>query len=219
MDNKVIAIIGMGQGISYSVAERFAREGYAIAMFSRNEGRLNLFQELLERQLVVSRYYPVDAGNAKALHQALDKMCQEMGHPQVLVYNASKNKQLHILDDSAETISEDLLVNVGGALEAVQALLPAMKARQAGTILLTGGGLALHPNPAMGSLSIGKTGLRSLAIQLHNALAPDGIKVATVTVAGFVTKESTTHHPDRIADLYWDIHQTPVDQVQAEYLL
>lgn len=219
MNNKVIAIIGMGQGISYSVAERFAREGYAVAMFARNEARLSLFQELLERQLVVSRYYPVDAGNAKALQQALDKMCQEMGYPQVLVYNASKNKQLHILDETAESISDDLLINVGGALEAVQALLPAMKARQAGTILLTGGGLALHPNPAMGALSIGKSGLRSLAIQLHNALAPDGIKVATITVAGFVTKESTTHHPDRIADLYWDIHQTPVDQVQAEYLV
>lgn len=30
MDNKLIAIIGMGPGISYSVAERFAKEGYAV---------------------------------------------------------------------------------------------------------------------------------------------------------------------------------------------
>lgn len=219
MENKVIAIIGMGPGISYSIAERFAREGYAVAMFARNEGRLSLFKELLTNQLVVAEYYPVDAGNPAALTIALEKMSREMGHPQVLVYNASRNRQRHILDDTAEAISEDLLINTGGALEAVKTVLPAMKARKGGTILLTGGGLALHPNPAMGALSIGKTALRSLAAQLHDALTPEGIKVATITVAGFVTKDSQTHHPDRIADLYWNIHQTPADQVEFEYIV
>lgn len=216
MDNKLIAIIGMGPGISYSVAERFAKEGYAVAMFSRNEGRLSLFQELLEKQLIYSRYYLADAGKPAELRAAMDKMTREMGHPDVLVYNASKFKTLHILDETAEAISEDLLTNVGGALEAVKMALPAMKARNQGTILLTGGGLALHPNPGLGSLAIGKTGLRSLAAQLHDSLAGTGIKVATITVAGFVSKESSTHHPDRIADLYWQLHTTPADQLDFE---
>jgi len=219
MENKVIAIIGMGPGISFSVAERFAREGYAVAMFARNEARLSLFKELLTNQLVVAQYYPVDAGNPKALCAAIEQMSREMGHPQVLVYNASRNKQLHILDDTAEGISEDLLIHAGGALEAVKTVLPAMKARKSGTILLTGGGLALHPNPSMGALSIGKTALRSLAAQLHDTLMPEGIHVATITVAGFVTKESQTHHPDRIADLYWQLHQTPADQLEFEYIV
>ncbi len=39
----------------------------------------------------------------------------------------------------------DFRVNVGGTLAAVQAVLPGMQARGRGSILPTGGGLALDP--------------------------------------------------------------------------
>ena len=55
-------------------------------------------------------------------------------------------------------------VNIGGALVAAQAVAPKMSERGLGTILLTGGGFALQPLPDYLSLSIGKAGIRALAM-------------------------------------------------------
>ena len=69
--------------------------------------------------------------------------------------------------------------------------------------VIVGGGLALDPTGwlAAASLAIGKAGLRSLAQTLHKELAPEGIHVATVTIAGQI-QPGTTYDPDRIADRF-----------------
>jgi short-subunit dehydrogenase len=216
MEQKILTIVGMGPGISMAVAERFAQEGYLIAMIARNAGRLGLFQEILQHKGYTCISVAADAGKPEELHDAFDKIRRQLGHTDVLVYNVAKMKKLDILQDTAESISEDLMVNVGGALESVKAVLPPMKTRGFGTIILTGGGYSLYPSPLFGSLSIGKAGLRSLAAQLHQALADTEIKVATVTVAGTVDKESATHKPEAIAEMYWQLHNKPKAEIPFE---
>jgi NAD(P)-dependent dehydrogenase (short-subunit alcohol dehydrogenase family) len=85
-----------------------------------------------------------------------------------------------------------------------------MKARRAGVILFTGGGLALNPGYGVNVLSLvaGKAGLRGLGLALHEALKPDGIHVGMVTIAGMVA-HGTAFDPDRIAERYWDLCREP----------
>ena len=59
-----------------------------------------------------------------------------------------------------------------------------------GGLVLTGGGLALEPSPEYLSLSIGKAGIRTLALSLFESLKEKGIHVATVTVAALVSPGS-----------------------------
>ena len=40
MSVKVLTIVGMGPGISFSVAKAFAKEGFTIAMIARKENAL-----------------------------------------------------------------------------------------------------------------------------------------------------------------------------------
>ena len=216
MEQKIITIVGMGPGISMAVAERFAQEGYVVAMVARNAGRLGLYQEILEHAGYKCLSVAADAGKPESLHDAFDTIRRKLGHTDVLVYNAAQMKKLDILQETAESLSEDLLVSVGGALESVKAVLPPMKSRGEGTIILTGGGFSLYPSPMFGSLSIGKAGLRSLAAQLHQALTDTPIKFATVTVAGMVNKESATHTPEAIAEVYWQIHNTSKADIPFE---
>ena len=77
-----------------------------------------------------------------------------------------------------------------------------------GSILFTGGGLALDPTGwlAAASLAIGKAGLRSLAQTLHAELAPKGIHAGTVTVAGAIAP-GTPFDPAHIADAFWSLHE------------
>jgi NAD(P)-dependent dehydrogenase (short-subunit alcohol dehydrogenase family) len=67
-----------------------------------------------------------------------------------------------------------------------------------GVIIFTGGGLALYPHPLFTPLSIDKAALRALAFLLNKELAPQGIFVGTVTIAGAI--EPDTHFaPELIA--------------------
>ena len=92
-----------------------------------------------------------------------------------------------------------------------------MRAAGRGTLLFTGGGLALYPEYGAGvsSLAAGKAGLRAFAFALAKELAPEGIHVATVTIAGTV-KPGTAFDPDRIAEEYWALHAQPADSWSVE---
>ena len=82
-----------------------------------------------------------------------------------------------------------------------------MRAAGSGTIIVTGGGFADHPIPALATISLGKAALRSAATILGADLGPDGIRVATLTIAGQIVP-GTAFDPVHIADRYWDIVQT-----------
>jgi NAD(P)-dependent dehydrogenase (short-subunit alcohol dehydrogenase family) len=93
------------------------------------------------------------------------------------------------------------------ALACAQAVHPAMKARGQGTMLFTGGGLALRPEygSAVPSLTAGKSALRGLVHAMAAELAKDGIRAGLITIAGMV-EPGTAFDPDRIAESYWRFH-------------
>ena len=76
-----------------------------------------------------------------------------------------------------------------------------------GPSLVTGGGFADHPIPALATVSLGKAALRSAATMLGADLAPDGIRVATLTIAGQIAA-GTSFDPQRIAERYWEVVHT-----------
>ena len=106
-------------------------------------------------------------------------------------------------------------VNVVGAITAASHLLPRMVEAGGGTFILTGG--MPTPVPQVASLSLGKAGVRALAEMLEAQFGPQGVHVATVTVAGAVAP-GTAFDPDGIADTYWQLHQQPPDAWEREVL-
>ncbi len=82
-----------------------------------------------------------------------------------------------------------------------------MKVAGYGTMIVTGGGFADHPIPALATVSLGKAALRSAATMLGADLASDGIRVATLTIAGQIVA-GTAFDPERIAERYWEVVHT-----------
>ena len=119
-----------------------------------------------------------------------------------------------IEEQPLDTFVSDLAVNIGGALAAAQAVVPNMSKRGSGTILLTGGGYALEPNPEFLSLSTGKAGIRALAHGLFDAMKQKGIHVATVTVAAAVTPGSK--NAEAVGEHFWQLHNQPKGSWTAE---
>lgn len=70
--------------------------------------------------------------------------------------------------------------------------------------------------PDIASISMGKAGLRNLALQLHQVLKPENIFVGTITISGWISPESQTHTPAMLAKKFWDLNQAR-NQVEIIY--
>jgi NADP-dependent 3-hydroxy acid dehydrogenase YdfG len=210
----VIAIVGMGPGVSAAVARRFSREGFKVAAIARRADALKAQTDALAG----AQGYVADAADPAALTAALARVAADHGAPSVLVYNAAAMRYKPLAQLSADELNADLRISIGGALAAAQAVLPAMREQGAGTLLFTGGGFAFEPMPAMASLGVGKAGIRNLAFSLFAELKDAGIHAATVTIGGLV-KPGTAYDPDKIAEAYWALHAQPKGSFERELVL
>jgi len=126
------------------------------------------------------------------------------GSVDVVHYNAASMRQEKIGDQPTDTFALDLATNIGGAQAAAKAAEKAMAGQGSGSLLLTGGGFALAPSADYISLSIGKAGIRALALGLFDDFKAKGIHVGTVTVAAWVSPGSD--HAAAVAEHFWKLH-------------
>ncbi len=199
-------IIGAGPGIGRSVARRFAAGGMPVALVSRTGRTLDV---------AGARGYTADCADEDALRAALDAARADLGVPDVVVYNAALIRPDTTGEATMRAHLDAWAVNVVGALVAAAHLAPAMAARGGGTFIVTGG--MPEPKRQYVSLSLGKSGVRTLVTLLDQEYGPSGVHVASVTVAGPVAP-GTPFDPDDIAEHYWRLHTQPRDRWQHEVL-
>ena len=214
MASPLAVILGVGPLIGLSVTRRFAREGFRTAMVGLDAA----FLEAQAAAIPEAHAFVSDLGEPGSVHEVFRRIREELGEAQVLIYHASAGSHgLASSLDPAE-LQHDLRVNARAPLEAVQEVLPTMRRAGKGTILFTGGGLALKPQADMVSASMGKAALRQLALCLADELSPEGVHVATITIAGFVQRD-TPFHPDLIAESFWQLHAEPRESWRTEVVL
>jgi NAD(P)-dependent dehydrogenase (short-subunit alcohol dehydrogenase family) len=114
-------------------------------------------------------------------------------------------------------MAADMAVNLGGALSAIGQVLPAMRRRRQGTILLTGGSLAFDPVPAWAALGASKAALRNFSLALGQEVRPDGVHVAMVQICGRI-EPGGFYDPDRIAETYWSLHNAKSEALRGEII-
>ncbi|MEO8443873.1 MAG: SDR family NAD(P)-dependent oxidoreductase [Gammaproteobacteria bacterium] len=207
MANRLLIVVGAGPGISLATARRFGAEGYIVGLVARRQQTLEKFRDELAAAGVRTIYRVADCTCDADLSAALKEIQVEAGLPaDVLLYNAANIKWKELLSETAPALVADFAVNVAGALTAVQAVLPALRAANRGTLLFTGSSFSANPVPAFGSLSIGKAGLRSLAHSVAKSLDKTAIRVHYLSIQGRVTPEDPQRSPDAIAERCWQLH-------------
>lgn len=205
MHNSCCVIVGAGPGLGMNIARRFAQGGFDIALISRDQSRLKGLSEKLNSEGYTAQGFAADAAIEKDLQSAFDCITQWNDNVEVLIYNAAAMIPDNVLDLTPSTMMGNMALNLGGAICSVNQVLPLMRGRGGGTILITGGGLGLEPYPNWASLSAGKAALRNYTIALHKALFPESIHVAVIAVCGIV-EAGGLFDPDQIAEKYWQLH-------------
>ncbi|WP_259065111.1 SDR family NAD(P)-dependent oxidoreductase [Mucilaginibacter sp. X4EP1] len=206
---KTLLIIGAGRGISYGVAKLFGKLGFTVILVSRG---LNLDEVIpaLIAQNITAVHFTCDISNPGQLTQVLAQILQKYGAIDILHYNVAAAKANNILNETSDSLIYDFTINVAGLLTVVNNVLPSMKIKGEGAILITGGGFALYPNQDYATLSIGKAALRTLNELLYEELRSQNITVGTVTVCGFVNDSDERFNPDAIARQFLKLYQREV---------
>jgi short-subunit dehydrogenase len=207
IDPRHLLIVGAGPGLGASIGRRFAQGGYHVTLLARSaDGLEKLARGLADTGAEVDTV-TADAGDPDGLRATLGSLYAGAGAPGLIVCSASLLAQDSLLDSDVSHLRQAYDVDVVSAVVATQVAAPAMRAAGAGTILFTGGGWADYPTREFSTLSVGKSALRSAATVLGADLADDGIRLASVTIAGQIAP-GTAFDPDRIAETYWAIVQS-----------
>jgi len=199
-----LLVIGAGPGIAAATARRLGGDGYAVSLVARREAPLAELGSTLRADGVPVRWATADAAVPDELTDATQGLLDATGPVDVLLYNVSIGRQAGIPELSPEDLLTDLAAGAVGLQAAVRAVLPGMRERGSGTVLVTGGGSADRPMTSMATLGVQKAALRALAQVQAQALAPEGVHVATVTIRGLVGEDRQIT-PERIADLYAEL--------------
>src|ERR1700735_2634728 len=202
IDSGHLLLVGAGPGLGLAIAHRFAAGGYRVTLVARSADRLTELARSLDDTGAEVNTVEADASSPEELRARMTELYRDEGAPGVVIYNAVLGAPDHLLSSTVTHLQEAYAVDVIGAIVVAQAAAPAMKAAGFGTMIVTGGGFADHPIPALATVSLGKAALRSAATMLGADLGPDGIRVATLTIAGQIVA-GTAFDPKLHAECYW----------------
>ena len=204
----VIAIIGAGPGLGAAVARRFGREGFSIALISRDQTKLDTMAAELSADGVTASGFAADVRDPGALESALESAAAQLGPITALQYSPlpSRDYLKPVLDLTPELALEALQFSALGLIHAARAVLPAMREAKAGSIILINGGTSVKARADFAGTSIAFPSESAYGEMLHDALEGEGIRVAQLVIPGGIPKLQLPNGIDDVADRIWDLH-------------
>lgn len=222
---KTLAIVGAGPLLGLSLAKKFGLHDFRIALIARNQEKLDMYVRDLRALQIEAAGFSADVLNTSQLEAALIRVKETFGPVDMLEYSPTPSftEVASVLDVTQENATLQFGYQVLGAITSVRAVLPDMLARGNGTLFFSTGLSAITPVPFLGNVGIAMSGLRNYVYSLHQALAPSGIYVGTLSIGTLITKGDPEKDPDTIAARIYDmceqrdhIEETfPRDIVQA----
>jgi NAD(P)-dependent dehydrogenase (short-subunit alcohol dehydrogenase family) len=187
MDKPVCVVVGVGPGNGAAIARRFAGSGHAVALIARTAA----FAESLSRTLPDAKFYACDVTSESDVDAAFGRVREELGDPEVLVYNAGSGVWGDVESITPAAFESAWRVNAYGTLLAAHQVIPAMRRRGRGAIIVIGATASRRGVPRTAAFAPAKAAQRSLAESMARHLWPAGIHVALVIVDGVVDLERT----------------------------
>jgi NAD(P)-dependent dehydrogenase (short-subunit alcohol dehydrogenase family) len=217
---KLIAIVGYGPGTSASLAERFAKEGFSIALVGRDEDRLAAGVAALTARGVKAAAFTANADDPESIRTAIQNIRKQMGPIDVLQWNAYGGLDAgDLLTASPASVRAAFDATVIGLLAATAEALPDLKKSGSGALLISNGAFALVSDQmdevavkqnVMG-LAIASAAKDKLAGLLAQRLKSEGVFVGEVmvygTIKGTPSGGNNSVDPVDIAEEYWRLYQ------------
>ena len=216
MSKKVCLITGVGPGTGASLARRFARGGYQIAMLARDKERLRE----LESEIQESKGFVCDVSDEIAVTNVVNSVVSEIGQPEILIHNAVGAVFGNFMEIDPANLNANFQTNVMGLCYLSRLLAPAMIAAGKGAIIASGNTSALRGKANFAGFAPTKAAQRIFAESLARQLGPKGIHVAYVLIDAVIDLKWTREwlpdkpdeyfiQPDDIAETTYQVAHQP----------
>jgi NADP-dependent 3-hydroxy acid dehydrogenase YdfG len=220
---RTAVIIGVGPGLGMSMARRFGREGFRVALISRSAARHDAYRQDLASHGIDSTAHAVDVTDRDRLGSVLATIGANQAD--MVYYGPGPTQQPLPITDIDVAATQSAFDWVWPAVDVVRQVLPGMLDRGDGGLIFAGGLSSVRPMPMLGQLALAAAALRNYAVTLHAALVDRGIYAGTLTIGGLVQRgdihtmvtadparygrvDGHTLDPDHLADAAWNLYRT-----------
>ena len=223
-DEKVVLVVGAGNGTGGSVAKRFAREGFTVCVTRRNREKLDPLVAEIQADGGNVHAFGSDTRSEDQVVTLIKNIENGIGPIEVAVYNVGGNVRFSILETTSRVYYKVWEMACFGGFLTGREVAKCMVKRKKGTIIFTGATASLRGADGYAAFAGGKHALRALAQSMARELSPRGIHVAHVVIDGAIDTEWIAEmvperyklkdqdgilNPDHIADMYWQIYCQP----------
>ena len=198
--SKVVLIVGVGPGLSSSIARLCASRKMKVILAARDIEKLENLKKEIDA-ITIS----CDASDVKSV-QNLFKEIDKIGVPNLVIYNPSMRVKGSITEIDAIQVQKAINVTCFGAFLVAQEASKRMLERKSGSIFFTGATAGVKGFANSSAFAMGKFALRGLAQSLARELHPQNIHIGHFIIDGAIGREPygdyQTMHPDEIAKSY-----------------
>ncbi|HSU31551.1 MAG TPA: SDR family oxidoreductase [Bryobacteraceae bacterium] len=183
LNNKVCLVTGGTSGIGAAVSKSLLEKGAHVVVVARNkkDSELAELSKAAEAQKRRVTFIAADMGVAADCERAVKEATEQFGRVDVLVHSAGGPTQGSLLELTAEKWMQTFDVHVHAVFHLARAVVPGMKERKNGAILLISSTAGLRG--CLGSLAYGvaKGALPQFARALARELADFNIRVNCIS--------------------------------------
>ncbi len=195
-DDRVCVVVGVGPGNGESYCRKFAGQGYRVAALARDVEKVRR----LVGEIDGVTAYSLDATDPAQTRDVFGRIRDELGEPDVVLYNAGSGVFATFDDIEPEHLRTSWEVNTLGLFHVAKQVLPAMRERGSGVVGITGATATRRGKPFTTAFAQAKAAQHHLAESLAREFGPAGVHVFLVVVDGVVdlprTREAMPDRPD-----------------------
>ena len=184
---KSVLITGATDGLGKALALLLAERGYRVFAAGRSVAKLEQLDRIARERKFALESIALDVCSDASVQSAIQAVLAKASAIDVLVNNAGVNYTAAVEDLSMEDWRAQFETNVFGVLRVTRAVLPQMRARRSGRILMMSSLSGLMTPPTQGAYSSSKHALEGLSNALRMELYPFGIDVVLIEPGYIVT--------------------------------
>ncbi|MEH7492471.1 3-oxoacyl-ACP reductase FabG [Neobacillus niacini] len=199
LKDKVAIITGAANGIGFTAAEIFAKEGAKVAMADFNVEQGEKSAEALRRKGYEVTFFQVNVAQRSSVDEMVGKVRETYGNISILINNAGITKDAMLSKLKAEDFQAVVDVNLTGVFHCTQAVLPSMLEIGKGKIINTSSVSGVYGNVGQTNYAATKAGVVGMTKTWAKELGRKGINVNAVA-PGFIETGMTAKVPEKILD-------------------
>jgi NAD(P)-dependent dehydrogenase (short-subunit alcohol dehydrogenase family) len=184
---KSVLITGATDGLGKALALLLAERGYRVFAAGRSAEKLARLDGIAREKNFALETVVLDVCSDSSVQSAIHAVLDKTGAIDVLVNNAGVNYTAAVEDLSMEDWRAQFETNFFGVLRVTRTVLPRMRERRSGRIVMVSSLSGLMTPPTQGAYSSSKHALEGLSNALRMELYPFGIDVVLIEPGYIIT--------------------------------